>query len=73
MQSMNESSHDGPDRGIVKSLLRHFELAVVVCIVVLAVLLGVLNNLRVSDERKVKWFDAPADRADLETTEEVAS
>ena len=50
---------------------KFFDLAVVACIIALAVLLGILNNLRVSDERKVKWFGAPADRADQETAKET--
>lgn len=48
-----------------------FDISVLAFIVVLAVILGALNNLRVADERRVKWFDAPADRSGLETTEEV--
>ena len=47
------------------------DLAVVACIIAVAVLLGILNNLRLSDERKVKWFGVPADRAALETTKET--
>jgi hypothetical protein len=54
-----------------KILWRHFDFAVVACILVLAILLGVLNNLRVVGERKVKWFDAPAILDDLETTQEI--
>ena len=56
----------------VRRLWREFDLVVLACILVLAVLLGVLNNLRVADERKVKWFGAPADRADQNATGEVA-
>ena len=37
----------------------------------MTMLLGVLNNLRVSDERKAKWFGVP-DRVGLETSQEVA-
>ena len=50
---------------------KHFNLTLVLCIVALAVLLGVLNNLRVADERKVGWFAAPADSVDFETTKEA--
>lgn len=49
----------------------HVNLAVVACILVLAVLLGVLNNLRVADERKVWGGGAPTDSADFETTSEA--
>ena len=49
----------------------HVNLAVVACIIALAVLLGVLNNLRVADERKVGWFAAPADSVDFEATKEA--
>ena len=48
-----------------------FNLVVLAGILALAVLLGVLNNLRVSDERKAKWFGGP-DRVGLETSQEVA-
>ena len=50
---------------LIKKLCRGYSLAVLACILALAVLLGVLNNLRVADERKVKWFEAPAIRTDL--------
>ena len=52
-----------------KSLWRYFDFAVVAFILALAVILGALNNLRVAEERKVKWFDAPANLDDFETTE----
>jgi biotin synthase-like enzyme len=55
-----------------KSPWRYFSLAVLAFIVALAVLLGVLNNLRVADERKVKWSGAPADRADQNAAGEAA-
>ena len=48
-----------------------FDFGVLALIVVLAVVLGALNNLRVAEERRVKWFDAPVDRSGLEKTEEV--
>lgn len=54
-----------------KSMWRYFDFAVVALILVLAVMMGVLNNLRVAEERMVKWFDAPADRNDPETKGEV--
>lgn len=44
---------------LVKKLCRAYNLAVLASILVLAVLLGILNNLRVADERKVKWFEPP--------------
>ena len=56
----------------VRKLWREFDLVVLACILVLAVLLGVLNNLRVADERKVKWFGAPADRTDQNAAGEAA-
>ena len=46
-----------------------FDFGVLALIVVLAVVLGALNNLRVAEERRVKWFDAPADRSGLDTAE----
>ena len=54
-----------------KSLCRHFDFVMVACILLLSILLGVLNNLRVAGERRVKWFDAPATLDDLETTKEI--
>ena len=44
---------------LVKKLCRAYNLAVLASILVLAVLLGILNNLRVADERKVKWVESP--------------
>ena len=57
---------------LVKKLCRAYNLAVLASILALAVLLGVLNNLRVADERKVKWFGAPAARANQNAAGEVA-
>ena len=57
---------------LVKKLCRAYNLAVLASILALAILLGVLNNLRVADERKVKWFGAPADRADQNAAGEAA-
>ena len=57
---------------LVKKLCRAYNLAVLASILVLAVLLGILNNLRVADERKVKWFGAPAARANQNAAGEVA-
>ena len=57
---------------LVKELCRAYNLAVLASILVLAVLLGILNNLRVADERKVKWFGAPAARANQNAAGEVA-
>ena len=57
---------------LVKKLCRAYNLAVLASILVLAVLLGILNNMRVADERKVKWFGAPAARANQNAAGEVA-
>ena len=54
-----------------KSPWRRFNFAVVACILALAALLGVLNNLRVAKERKVKWFDTSAELDNLGAAEEV--
>ena len=71
-ENTTSTAHHGDvDGGAVKSLLRQFDFVVVTCILVLAILLGVLNNLRVADERKVKWFGASADRSGQETAQEV--
>ena len=59
-------------RKCIERLWRHFDFVVVACILALAALLGALNNLRVVDERRVKWFDAPAGSVDLETAGEEA-
>ena len=66
----NETTLEG---GVsVRRLWREYNLAVLASILALAVLLGVLNNLRVADERKVKWFGAPAARANQNAAGEVA-
>ncbi|MBO7654969.1 MAG: hypothetical protein J6U40_08605 [Kiritimatiellae bacterium] len=65
-----EDRADGGD-GSVTSCRRRYNFTVVAWILALAVLLGILNNLRVAGERKVAWFDSPADRFDLETVEEA--
>ena len=36
-----------------------FDVRVVLAIVLLAVVLGVLNNLRVYEEQRVNWFGGP--------------
>ena len=41
-------------RKCIERLWRHFDFVVVAGILVLAILLGVLNNLRVAGERRVK-------------------
>lgn len=71
MEQTNYSNCGVENVGKGKCLWLQFDFAVVAFIVLLAILLGILNNLRVADERKVKWFDAPVDRIGLETTEEV--
>ena len=38
---------------------RHFSIAVLVVLMLLAVLLGVLNNFRVDEEKRVDWFGGP--------------
>ena len=57
---------------LVKKLCRAYNLVVLASILALAVLLGVLNNLRVADERKVKWFEAPEVRTDQNAAGEDA-
>ena len=52
---------------------RRIDLAVVAWVVALAILLGILNNLRVADECRVKWFGAPADLGDSEAETEEPS
>jgi hypothetical protein len=56
---------------LVKKLCRAYNLAVLASILVLAVLLGILNNLRVADERKVKWFETPDVWTDQNAAEEA--
>ena len=56
---------------LVKKLCRAYNLAVLASILVLAVLLGILNNLRVADERKVKWFKTPEVWTDQNAAEEA--
>ena len=57
---------------LVKKMCRRYDPAVLASIIALAVLLGVLNNLRVADERKVKWFEAPAVQTGLNVSEGAA-
>ena len=56
---------------LVKKLCRAYNLAVLASILVLAVFLGILNNLRVADERKVKWFETPEVWTDQNAAEEA--
>ena len=56
---------------LVKKLCRAYNLAVLASILVLAVLLGILNNLRVADDRKVKWFETPEVWPDQNAAEEA--
>ena len=37
-----------------------FNLVVLAAMVLLSVVLGVLNNLGVDEEKRVDWFDAPS-------------
>ena len=71
MEQANYSNYGVENARKGKSLWRQFDFAVVAIIVVLAILLGALNNLRVADERKVKRFGSPVDRGGLETAAEV--
>ena len=68
-ETENESTLES---GMLVRLCRAYNLAVLASILALAVLLGVLNNLRVADERKVKWFEAPEVRTDQNAAEEDA-
>ena len=42
-----------------RKIILHFNWVVLAALVALSVVLGILNNLRVHDERKVKWFGGP--------------
>ena len=39
---------------------RHFNIAILAALVLAAVLLGILNNFRVDEEKRVEWFGGPA-------------
>ena len=39
--------------------VRGYNLAVLIGMLLLAAILGALNNLRVDDDRKVHWFGGP--------------
>ena len=54
---------------ILKKLCRRFDSIVLLWILGLVIILGVLNNLRVADERKVWWFGAPTESGNFETTQ----
>lgn len=43
-----------------------FDLRVIAILLALAVLLGILNNLRQPDEQRVPWFGAAAETVDAE-------
>ena len=45
-------------------IISHFNWVVLAALVVLSGVLGILNNLRVHEERKVKWFGGPVVSAD---------
>ena len=68
-ETENESTLES---GMLVRLCRAYNLAVLAGILALAVLLGILNNLRVADERKVKWFEAPDIQADQNVAVEGA-
>ena len=55
-------------KGVFPFKLFGFDLRVVLALLTLAVLLGLLNNLRQPEEQRVPWFGAPASL----TEEEVA-
>ena len=71
MEETNFSDSVDGTLGNGRSIWRWFNIAVVACILVLAVLLGILNNLRVADERKVKWFEPPEVWTDQNAAEEA--
>ena len=68
-ETENESTLES---GMLVRLCRAYNLDVLAGILALAVLLGILNNLRVADERKVKWFEAPDIQADQNVAVEGA-
>ena len=47
-----------------QKIISHFNWVVLAALVVLSGVLGILNNLRVHEERKVKWFGGPVVSAD---------
>ena len=51
---------------------RHFNLAVLLGIAAASLLLGILNNLRVDEERRVNWFGGPVVSSDDGSDEEDA-
>ena len=67
-ETENESTLES---GMLVKLCRAYNLAVLAGILALAVLLGILNNLRVADERKVKWFETPEVWTDQNAAEEA--
>ena len=67
-ETENESTLES---GMLVRLCRAYNLAVLAGILALAVLLGILNNLRVADERKVKWFETPDVWTDQNAAEEA--
>jgi hypothetical protein len=69
MEEKNLSESGGGNLG--DGVWRWFNIAVVACILALSVLLGVLNNLRVSEERRVKWFGDSANQADAAAGKEM--
>ncbi len=48
----------------LRKMFSGIDWTVVAVIVALSVVLGILNNLRVHDERKVKWFGGAVVSAD---------
>lgn len=72
--ALEAKPHVGANAGIKKRFrrfARRFNLVVVAGILVLAVLLGALNNMRVAEECRVKWFDAIGDQSGMATMDEV--
>ena len=72
MELSDDTYRSGQDSGSINGLGRRFDFVVIACVLILAILLGVLNNLRVADERQVKWFEAPPALANQEAVVEMA-
>ena len=69
-RAMPHAGENAKRKRLIRRLSRRFNLAVLACILVLAILLGVLNNMRVAEECRVKWFDAIADQSGPVTADE---
>lgn len=51
-------------------MTRHFNISVLAGIVALAIVLGILNNLRVDEEKRVHWFGGPVVAANADEDDE---